>query len=342
MNNMNQMTPIEPAGADHQAVGYGRYGVQVSILEGVLRLTLRHVGNRMAPIGLFGHVVLTKMVRLAQPGQFSGTLTNGRDGLIYDHQSAKGQTREVILDASWPINVREHARRLIDERVHGGNAAVSFRLSGVTAAVGGLAILLLVAAAVGTGKPSVASEPQAAPEAALLTPAEIDAMSSAVVATKAVEEHGTGMERVAAFGQANRIQLRAAAAGRPALIVWSDPLCPNCRDFEQNVLAKLPANIGLTVVPVSFKEGSRPLVSYASCGTTDSQRAARWNNLMASKPNTDEFASQCKDGPGVADANSILFARAGLTATPTLMSTDGRVFAGDRNSVEAIATWLVN
>lgn len=143
-----------------------------------------------------------------------------------------------------------------------------------------------------------------------------------------------------ALTKASFITLRAAGAGGKSLVIWSDPLCPNCRDFDQKILAKLPNAVGVTIIPVSFKHGSRPLVSYAACAGTAPDRAARWKNLMSEEPKDLDVTQQCQAGPAVADGNTTLFARAGLTQTPTLMKPDGQMFDGDLRSAEAITTWL--
>lgn len=339
MNDMTDNLAPEVADSNDQVVGFGKYGVQVSVRDGIVRLTIRHSGSRLLPVGLFGRVVMTKMVRLALPGHVS-TLVNGRAGLVFDNTSPGQSSRTVILDPCWPIDVREEARRQIDAALHHGGRAVSLQMSGVTAAVAGAVALMLVAAAFGSGAPR-AAEPAAVPaEAARLSPTETEAMSSAALAAKAAEQ-GNGLEHGDALSKAYKIPLRAAAPGKPTLFVWSDPLCPHCRDFEQKVVGQLPQGIGLTFVPVSFKDGSRPLVSFVACGSSERDRAARWTNLMSATPSED-FTAQCKKGPEVADANTVLFARAGLTATPTLMKPDGSVFDGDRDSVSGILKWLAN
>lgn len=165
-------------------------------------------------------------------------------------------------------------------------------------------------------------------------------MSSASVAQAAVDAQASAMPIREALAKASFITLRTAGAGGKSLIVWSDPLCPNCRDFDQKILAKLPTSLGVTVIPVSFKHGSRPLVSYAACASSPAARAERWKNLMSEEPKEIDVTQQCETGPAIADANTSLFARAGLRATPTLMKPDGQMFEGDLQSVEAITSWL--
>jgi protein-disulfide isomerase len=173
-----------------------------------------------------------------------------------------------------------------------------------------------------------------------MTSAEASGMSSAAVAQAAADAQTSTMPIKEALAKASYITLRAAGAGGKTLVLWSDPLCPNCRDFEQKILAKLPANLGVTVIPVSFKHGSRPLASYAACASAAADRAARWKNLMSEEPKDIDVTQQCETGPAIADANTALFARAGLRATPTLMKPDGQMFEGDLHSSDAITSWL--
>lgn len=337
---MNQHEPSYPEPVNNvdphpdNVVGHGRYGVEVTYSDGLARLTVRHVEHKYLPLALFGRTVLTRMVRLAHAGAFSSTLANTHAGLTWVNVVGAAPQTSVILGPEWPIDVRERVREELDAALH----ASGIKWGGTAIAV---AAVLLLAALLGSGAPEKTGITSPAMPEPALTAEDDAAMSSANLASRAVAEKGTTMPTLEAIAQAEQIQLRPASPGKRQVILWSDPLCPNCRDFEQKVLAKLPSGVGVTIVPVAFKQGSRPLVSFATCGEGDADRAARWTDLMSAEP-VGDFSRQCAAGPAAADRNSVLFARAGLVATPTLMTQDGQVFTGDVTSVADVTTWIVN
>lgn len=321
-------------------VGHGRYSSHVSYSDGVLTITVRHVEHRFLPLSIFGRLVMTKIIRLLPAGQGESTVVNGEDGLLTTHEiGGEAQGLTMILGPEWPIDVRETVRKQIDMAVH-HQPSLKRAGGGRGLLIGALVILFLLVA---IGRASAPAAPvdgeraAAADPAVLLAPTELESMTSAGVAQAAAakEKHLPVLE---ALSQAQTVVLRPSSSGK-TLIVWADPLCPNCRDFEQKVVPQLPKDVGVTIVPVAFKQGSRPLVSYAACGNDAAERARRWANLMSSSPSTD-FSSQCAAGPQVADRNTTLFVRADLTSTPTIMASDGRIFTGDRTSAADVATWL--
>lgn len=242
-------------------------------------------------------------------------------------------------------------RAEVDAALHRKAGGLSIHVRGKTATL----VALFVAYTIVSGLSGAKQAPIAAPRAAApvagvtaqqvapaqqLTPSEDAGMSSAATAQAAADAQTSPLPLKEALSKASFITLRTPGAGAKTLVMWSDPLCPHCRDFEQKVLSKLPATIGVTIIPVSFKHGSRPLVSYAACASAAAERAARWKNLLSEQPTGIDVTQQCETGPAIADRNSALFARAGLRSTPTLMKPDGEVFEGDQHSAEAVANWL--
>lgn len=355
---MNDMTkPAEQGAPIHAAIhahpdGHGKYAPSVSYRDGMVTLSLRYVERPWLPLALFGRVIRTKMVRVGGVGVRETTLTNDSEGLLCTiRHDNSGIEKVSLLGPEWPMALRETVRADLDAALHRTSRGVSFQIKSRTStAIAAFAVYALVAALAGSNQssataPGVASQQEGAtalqaPAAPQLTPTEASGMSSAAVAQAAADAQASPMPIKEALGKASFITLRAAGAGGKNLIVWSDPLCPNCRDFDQKVLAKLPANLGVTVIPVSFKHGSRPLVSYAACAASAAERAARWKNLMSEEPQGIDVTQQCETGPAVADANTALFARAGLRATPTLMKPDGQMYEGDLHSADAITSWL--
>lgn len=356
---MNDMAkPGERAGAPMHASthahpdGHGKYASSVSYQAGMIALSLRYVERPWLPLALFGRVIQTKMVRVAGERVRETTLTNDSEGLVCTvRRDDLGTDKVSLLGPEWPVAMREAVRAEIDSSLHSASHGISLQLKSRTStAIVAFAMCVLVTSLAGSNQPrptalGVAPQPAnvtdlqaaAGPQ---LTPTEASGMSSAAVAQAAADAQASPMPIKEVLAKASYITGRAAGAGRTSLIVWSDPLCPNCRDFDQKILAKLPATLGVTVIPVSFKHGSRPLVSYAACAGSSAERAARWKNLMSEEPKGIDVTQQCETGPAVADANTSLFARAGLRATPTLMKPDGEVYEGDLHSAEAITNWL--
>lgn len=354
---MNEMTtPVEHSNAPMRAPGHahpdghGKYAPSVSYSDGMVALSIRYVERPWLPLALFGRVVRTKLVRVAGQGVRETTMTNDQDGLVCAIRLDNCAVEKVsVLGPEWPVALRETVRADIDTALHRTSRGISLHLKSRTStAIAAFVVLAAVNAFSSSGQPTApALGPQQADPAVLqasaapqLTPSEASGMSSANVAQAAVDAQASAMPIREALAKASFITLRTAGAGGKSLIVWSDPLCPNCRDFDQKILAKLPTSLGVTVIPVSFKHGSRPLVSYAACASSPAARAERWKNLMSEEPKEIDVTQQCETGPAIADANTSLFARAGLRATPTLMKPDGQMFEGDLQSVEAITSWL--
>lgn len=332
--------------------GRGKYAASVSYNEGMVVLSVRHVERPWLPMALFGRIIQTKLVRIGGDAVREVSLMNETNGLTCTVAHARGDVeRNVLLGAEWPAALREVVRADVDAALHRKPGGLSVQLRGKTATLAALFVAYAIVsglsgakqspvAAPGTATPVVGATAQQAVPAPQLTPSEDAGMSSAAAAQAAADAQTSPLPIKEALSKASFITLRAPGAGAKSLVMWSDPLCPNCRDFEQKVLSKLPSAIGVTIIPVSFKHGSRPLVSYAACASTAADRAARWKNLLSEDPTGIDVTQQCATGPAIADGNSTLFARAGLRSTPTLMKPDGEVFEGDPHSAEAVANWL--
>jgi len=332
--------------------GRGRYAASVSYNDGIVALSVRYVERAWLPLSVFGRVIQTKLVRIGGDSVREVCLTNEMNGLSCTIVREGGDVERItLLGAEWPATLREAVRTNLDSALHRKQGGLSVHLRGKTATLAALFLAYVVVTGLaGTTQPAASGPAPVAASAdapALqatavpqLSAGEAAGMSSAAVAQAAADSQSSQMPIKDALVKASFITLRPPAAGGKTLVIWSDPLCPHCRDFDQKVLSKLPANLGVTVIPVSFKHGSRPLVSYAACASTAADRASRWKNLLSEQPTGIDIAQQCATGPAVADANTTLFARAGLRSTPTLMKADGEVFEGDQHSVEAVTNWL--
>jgi len=331
--------------------GRGRYAASVSYNDGMLAVSVRYVERPWLPLSVFGRLIQTKLARLGGDSIREVSLTNDAGGLSCAIAHASGAVERIsLLGAEWPATLRESVRADVDSALHRKQGGLSLHLRGKTATLATLFLAYLVVTGLSGAKQQATAVPGPAltagapalqaPAAPQLSAGEAAGMSSAAAAQAAADAQSSPMPIKEALAKASFITLRAPAAGGKTLVIWSDPLCPHCRDFDQKVLSKLPASLGVTIIPVSFKHGSRPLVSYAACASTAAERASRWKNLLSEQPTGIDLTQQCETGPAVADGNSSLFARAGLRSTPTLMKPDGEVFEGDQHSAEAVANWL--
>lgn len=360
MSNMTDLPKQAPIGGSASASatalhpnGHGKYGHRISYHGDCLTLSVHYVERQWMPIALFGRVVLTRQFRLAAPHfhihEVAVVSDDGGVALKLHAQTDPVQTGILsipVLGPEWPAAMREEVRDGIDSALHSGAGGMALKLGTSTILFGLLAVFLIASAFGGTRASATAGAPLPAStlSASSSGPAQVGkapaaAVSSAEVAQQAADTLGTSMPITEALSKAAFVTVRSPASGAKTVIIWSDPLCPHCRDLEQQVIPKIPKEVGILVVPVAFKNGSRQLVSYVACGADAAERAARWTNLMSEVPNL-QLGAQCAAGPGVADANSVLFARAGLKSSPTIMSVDGAMYPGDTAVAEDLIAWV--
>jgi hypothetical protein len=332
---------------------HGRYSVRVAVIDALLRMSIFHVDKRWMPFSIFGRCVQTNLIRVSpESAGESLVLRHGADGLVLNRLNGGALSNTLVLSPRWPSSLRDEAHDKITAALQAGDSGGS-GLPKVLAWVFGVLFFMFMLVKLGAPSPTrpqhLPALPQlhqggvgefdtantAAIQAPVLSEAEQLQMSSALAAQRAFDKSGN-LPLADALAKADKIILKPIPTGGKGIVVWADPLCPHCRDFEQEVIDKLPADIGVTVVPVAYRDGSRPLVSYIVCGTED--RASRWSGLMAASP-TGAIEKQCANGPRIADDNSTLFMRAGLRNTPTVTSADGsRIYEGELTEA-AVELW---
>lgn len=343
---------------------HGKYRVRIGRVAHSLTISVLHVDRKWMPFTLFGRTILTRVVPLLE-GDGTDILLTPDEGLVRDvlHHVSGAETvhalpeamvknprnacasrvRKTILGLEWPSTVRADAYAQIARVLRPSAARIAIQFNGLGAVIAASLVAVVIVGAMSGNTAPRQDLPSAAPAPAVekpLSASEKRALSSEAFANDALQKGVISLPE--AVAQANKIVLRPTPAGGKGIILWADPLCSNCRDFESTILPQVPQDVGVTVIPVAFKEGSRPLVSYVACGKDDADRAARWTGLMAPQPHG-QIDQQCAAGPEVADRNTALFVRAGLVATPTIMRIDqgnARLFDGDRNSVAGIKDWM--
>jgi hypothetical protein len=347
MNNIFERAGLKPELS-------GAYGVAANVERGVLTIMISHVAQRCLPVGLFGRAIATLQVSLAPKGEDRGEvviMNDNETGLWIkskDLSSAQEgdspeNDRAVLMSPAWPLSVREELLRQINKSLAVGRAVKGKRSGFKFWWLVVLALLVMVWKAGGSTEKTQVSVAQGSYSQPSMLTAEPEstgtdeASSSNLLAQRRAAVEGT-MSLKDAIAKANKVQLVKAGPKRPTLIVWSDVLCTHCRDFESQVVEKLPKDIGVSIIPVAFKD-SRVQASYVLCGTSESDKADRWKGLMSPNP-WGALQKQCAAGPDQVDDNSTLFARAGLNATPMIVSADGaRTFGGDPRNISEVVAW---
>jgi thiol:disulfide interchange protein DsbC len=125
-------------------------------------------------------------------------------------------------------------------------------------------------------------------------------------------------------------------SGRRVLAVFSDPDCPYCRRLETVVDRLDDASIYIFPFPLtSLHPDSAEKTAAIWCST---DRAAAWSSAMhtgrlGAKP---KVTDACRE---MVARNVALGERLGIDGTPTLISSDGRVYAGSMD-VSGLSSWL--
>lgn len=339
---------------------HGRFKVRTTYDQGRLALTIYQVDRKWMPFSLFSRVVGTRLIQLA-PSDANTAVDvklNASTGLLRQHvrldtSDAASSDALCILGPEWPSSVRADAYDQVITALHqkNRNSRLSLNFTGAGAAICMASLVVVVLWLSAVGRPAVAhadsshNHPHSGEQLAHLpaTPTAVQPaiapaeLSSASFAQAEAAKAGP-LSLNAAFSQAKKIVVRPTTKNGKGIVIWSDPLCPHCRDLEEQVIAKLPADFGVTIVPVAFRQGSRVAVSYLTCGGSNETNARRWTDLMAPNPKA-SLEQQCSEGPTTADSNSALFVRANLTQTPSITTANGSQLYAGALTADSLLAW---
>lgn len=124
-------------------------------------------------------------------------------------------------------------------------------------------------------------------------------------------------------------------SGSKLIAVFSDPDCPFCRQLE----AELDQLEGVTVYvfpyPIASLHASAFRVSQSIWCAADKAKA--WRDYLLRKVQPPQASKDCD--AGAVQRNVALANRLGITATPTLITTDGRMATG-ASKAEQISSWI--
>jgi len=131
------------------------------------------------------------------------------------------------------------------------------------------------------------------------------------------------------------VQLSSGKAG--TLYVFSDPMCPHCRDIEPQ-LEKLAKDYTIHIFPVTIIGGTRSasIVSSVLCLPPE-QRVAAWKKAIAGEP---VGTASCGNGDKAFGANDQIFRAMQFPGTPQIIASNGATPGTDVEfTADGIATW---
>ena len=142
--------------------------------------------------------------------------------------------------------------------------------------------------------------------------------------------------------KAGRYTVQLSAGKKGTVYVFSDPLCPHCKDLEPE-LAKLGQQYTVQVFPVSVIGGdaSADGVTKVLCESASDTRANRWRKLAGDNPQALDGSKSCQEGQTGLEANNKFFRVLHFQGTPTLINAKGELYPDNLpNQADAIANWL--
>lgn len=112
------------------------------------------------------------------------------------------------------------------------------------------------------------------------------------------------------------------------VIMFADPACPACKQFEEWIAKDGYQTFSPLMVPIAILQGSRDVSAAVLCSRT---QADTWRSAIAgtlSSPQT------CAEGLSAVDRNNEIFSALGFSQTPTFVAMNGSILVGGRSPQE--------
>lgn len=108
------------------------------------------------------------------------------------------------------------------------------------------------------------------------------------------------------------------------VVMFSDPLCPACQQFESWIAEDQYQTFSPLMVPVAFRPGAREVAAAVICSQN---QAKDWEAAVAGVFPV-SGAEVCEEGLQAVDRNNEIFRALGFTHTPTFVAMNGRFMVG--------------
>ena len=118
-----------------------------------------------------------------------------------------------------------------------------------------------------------------------------------------------------------------------AVVMFADPLCPACKQFEQWIAEDGYATFAPLIVPVAFQPGAMEAAAAVLCAR--GREAEVWRQAVAGAA-----LQPCEDGRRQVEINNAAFETLGLSGTPAFVALDGQLLIGARSPAE-MARWAL-
>ncbi|MBA5690541.1 DsbC family protein [Rugamonas apoptosis] len=261
-------------------------------------------------------------------------------GLALTAETPSRQHATVIETFSSESQARGALETLVTRMEHHIRSRYLWRLAGTITKWIGIPASIVVAMstlnlALTRGTPMAPSAPQALMAAPAIAQASEPSPRQPAPRRPLQDELARAMADGAKSGKFS-VTLSKAPGG--TLYVFSDPLCPHCQRFE-NELAELGKTFTVHVFPVSAIGGdaSKSRNSHALCAS-GADRLALWTTIVASR---DVAGADCTLGRAAADANDTIFAAMRFSGTPTIISGTGVIFPDNiPNNAASVSQWM--
>lgn len=172
------------------------------------------------------------------------------------------------------------------------------------------------------------------PSPAALPPTPQPATPTAPAASVPPTELANGLADGVAAGKFS-IQLSSGKKG--TLYVFSDPLCPHCKDIEPELEKLKDYTVHILPVTIIGQTGSASLVSQVLCLPPE-KRVDAWKKAISGR---DIDTSSCEAGDKAFSANDQIFRQMGFPGTPQMVSGNGQLpDASVDFTAEGLSNWL--
>lgn len=114
-----------------------------------------------------------------------------------------------------------------------------------------------------------------------------------------------------------------------AFYVFSDPKCPYCQKLEQTI-EQLGGNHKPVILPVAYKSGAKEVAQGILCMKDRKAAGRQWRQAMSARaePKKGATGGECEEGLNLLTGNMTLFEMMKLSGTPTVITSNGRMFSG--------------